>query len=250
MPAKAPRRPFRPWRRIARGALVPVALWLAGAGADGARAAEIAAARYADPTTRYAHGVLGDAVEYGALVLEMTDGRRVRLVLPETRVFEDIAPRLADLDGDGAPEVIAVEASLTQGARLAIYDETGPIAATPYIGRPFRWLAPVGAADLDGDGAVEIAYVDRPHLAKTLRVWRYAAGRLTPVADLPGVSNHRIGEDFISGGLRDCGAGPEIILASGDWRRVLAVRLAAGGRLTARDLGPLAGPVDTYLACG
>jgi hypothetical protein len=49
-----------------------------------------------------------------------------------------------------------------------------PLASTPWIGQRFRWLAPVAAADLDGDGAMELAYVDRPHLARTLRVWRIA----------------------------------------------------------------------------
>ena len=28
-------------------------------------------AAYEDPTTRYAHGVLGDAIEYGTLVVEL-----------------------------------------------------------------------------------------------------------------------------------------------------------------------------------
>src|SRR5690606_28377321 len=119
--------------------------------------AEIRAASYAGPTTRYDHGVLGDAVEWGTLVLR-TDRVTRRIVLPPDRVFEDLTPRLADLDGDGAPEVITVETDLTLGARLAIYGESGLIAATPFIGRPHRWLAPLGAADLDGDGRVEIAY--------------------------------------------------------------------------------------------
>ena len=46
---------------------------------------------------------------------------------------------------------------MTQGARLAIYDETGLVSATPYIGRSNRWLAPLGAGDLDGDGNIELA---------------------------------------------------------------------------------------------
>ena len=85
-----------------------------------ASAQTIAEARYDDPTTRYAHGVLGDAVEWGALVLTTTEGRRLKFVLPGERVFEDLEPRLADLDGDGAPEVITVEAHQNFGARLAI----------------------------------------------------------------------------------------------------------------------------------
>ena len=93
----------------------------------------------------------------------------------------------------------------------------------------------MAAADLDGDGAIEIAYVDRPHLAKTLRVWRFVDGALHEVAAATGYSNHRIGWDYIAGGLRTCGARPEMILASGDWTRIVAVTF--DGTFAARDLG-------------
>ncbi|MCV2882577.1 FG-GAP repeat domain-containing protein [Actibacterium sp. XHP0104] len=201
---------------------------------SGAAQAQITDARYTDPTARYDHAVLGDALEWGALELTTPAGKR-RIVLPDTRVFEDLAPRLADLDGDGAPEVITVETDLSLGARLAVYGETGLIAATPFIGRPHRWLAPLGAADLDGDGRIEIAYIDRPHLAKLLRVWRFENGTLTLVAEKPGLTNHRIGQDFISGGIRDCGQGPEIITANADWSRVIATRFQ-NGTLSSREL--------------
>ena len=182
-------------------------------------------ARYDGPTTRYAHGVLGDAIEWGELVMETDTGRTVRFVLPQERVFEDVAPRLFDVDLDGDNEVIVVESHQEVGARLAIYDATGLIAAHDYIGRPNRWLAPigVGAADFDGDGFVELVYVDRPHLAKTVRVLRYLDGELRFVASFPGVTNHRIGERDIAGGIRDCGQGPEMIVASVNWERVLAL---------------------------
>ncbi len=218
----------------------------------------ITAAKYTDPTTRYAHGVLGDAVEWGALRLTVGtcvgcegDGpRHIVIRLPETRVFEDIAPRLVDVDGDDVPEVIVVESDHQQGARLAIYDQDGLRAAGPFIGQAFRWLAPVGVADLDGDGAVELAYIDRPHLAKLLRVWRYTDGTLTLVAEQPGLTNHRIGEDFITGGLRDCGEGLEMITASADWRRVMATRLQPDGMLQPRDLGPATGRASFQAALG
>jgi hypothetical protein len=200
--------------------------------------AQITAARYIEPTTRYAHGVLGDTIEHGALevMLEGVSGRTV-IRLPAERVFEDTEPRLVDVNGDGRNEVVVVEAHRDQGARLAVYTATGLLAATPYIGRANRWLAPVGVADLDNDGTIEIAYIDRPHLAKTLRVVQFGDGELVPVVALEGLTNHRIGERDIAGGLRDCGAGPEMIVARGDWSSVVAV-IFDGAALSARDIGP------------
>ena len=193
---------------------------------------------FTEPTDRYGHGVLGDAIEWGGLgyirqgsaahgPYEMDD-----LSLPKTHVFEDLTPRLADLDGDAIPEIIVVETDADRGAALAIYSiATGRIeklTETPHIGTSHRWLAPLGAADLDGDGAMELAYIDRPHLAKTLRIWRFSNNLLTQVAAMKGVTNHRIGEDFISGGIRDCGDGPEIITADSRWRQVVATRFVNG----------------------
>lgn len=217
--------------------------------ATSACAETIISADYAAPTDRYAHGILGDAIEWGELQITTDAGER-RFVLPQERVFEDVAPRLADVDGDGAPEVIVVETLATAGAQLAIYDATGKIAATPHIGRTNRWLAPIGTADLDQDGKIEVAYIDRPHLAKTLRVWRFEDGALEPVADLPGLTNHRIGEPDIGGGIRDCGEGPEMITASADWTKVMATTLT-DGQLRSRAIGTHSDRTSfaTALAC-
>ena len=198
-----------------------------------AASAEIVSAGYAEPTPRYQHGVFGETEEWGALAFGLSDDQRMILRLPETRVFEDIAPRLADVDGDGAPEMIVVETDLSLGARLAIYDEAGFVAATSFIGQTHRWLAPIGVADLDGDGLIEIAYIDRPHLTRLLRVWRFQDGTLVEVAQVEGLTNHRLGDPAIGGGLRDCGAGPEMITANARWSRLVASRLV-GGRIESR----------------
>lgn len=227
-----------------------------GSGEARAGSGDIRWAGFSNATTRYDHGVLGDAVEAGGLraMGGVLGPCELQVFLPEDSVFEDIAPRIADLDGDGRNEIIVVESHRSLGAALAVYGIRGgalkKIAATPNIGRSHRWLAPVGAADLDGDGAVEIAYVDRPHLAKTLRIWRYAGGRFVHVADRAGLSNHKIGWAFIPGGIRACNGRPEIILANDDWSRVKAASLR-DGRIALRDIGPYAGPesLDAALRC-
>ena len=97
---------------------------------------------------------------------------------------------------------------------------------------------------------MEVAYIDRPHLARVLRVWRFEDGALKHVADLQGLTNHRIGQDAISGGIRNCEGGVDLITANSDWSRVMATRLV-DGRLVARDIGPYTGrkSFDAALAC-
>ncbi|THH37503.1 VCBS repeat-containing protein [Aliishimia ponticola] len=215
-------------------------LWLSGAGtglAQSWQAEHLVTADYAEPTDRYPHGVLGDTIEYGALTLHYSAGPAITIRLPQTRVFEDIAPRIVDVDGDQKPEALVIESHANEGARLAIYNGDGLMAATPYIGTRFRWLAPIGTGDLDGDGHVEIAYIDRPHLAKRLRIWRFKDGALQQIADKDGLTNHRIGEDFISGGLRTCAGQPELLTANANWSRIMASTFD-GHSITSRDLGP------------
>ncbi|WP_037307540.1 FG-GAP repeat domain-containing protein [Ruegeria halocynthiae] len=209
----------------------------------------LVSAEYSEPTARYPHWVLGDQIEYGALVLQYLPGRAEYTIrLPEERVFEDIKPRLVDVDNDGKREAMVVESHRDKGARLAIYNGGGLIAATPYIGTRFRWLAPIGAVDLDGDGHIEIAYIDRPHLAKVLRIWRFKDSSLTEITALPGLTNHRIGENFITGGTRNCGAGPELVVASTDWQNIVSVRYDDGwARETLSRFSPTA--MDQAMAC-
>ena len=254
MLAKAPRRPVRMWRGFACavfGAAVLVA-------ATQVAAQDVVSATYEGPTNRYAHAVLGDDIEYTTLVVRLSNGSQTSATWPEGMVFEDIAPRVADLDGDGRGEIITIEASDTEGARLGIWGVRDgrlvPLAATPHIGTRFRWLAPVAWEDLDGDGVIELAYVDRPHLAKTLRVWRYepvndGEVRLTEVATMPGVTNHRIGWDYIAGGTRNCGQGPEMVLADATWSRVVSVTFDGTG-LTRTNIGPYsAAALEGALGC-
>jgi hypothetical protein len=197
----------------------------------------IVSATLITPTDRYAHAVLGNALEWAELELALATGQRLRFTLPQTHVFEDITARVGDFDGDGSTEVMVVEASLTKGAALAIYDTTGRRAATANIGQPNRWLAPAGWGDFDGDGRIEIAYVDRPHLAQELVFLRLEGRSLTEIARASGFTNHRIGEAHISGGTRSCGGKTSLILASPDWSRTLEVTLAPSG-ITAKDIGP------------
>jgi hypothetical protein len=212
--------------------------------------------RLSDPTTRYGHDVLGGIPRWGTLGFRPagTAAGARRVVLPETLVFEDTGARFWDVTGDGRPEIIVVESSLTKGGRLAVWSAEGQgltrLAVTEHIGRPNRWLAPLAVGDFDGDGTPELTYVDRPHLARELVFLRYGKGRLREIARLKGVTNHRIGDAFISGGARNCGKGDEAILVTSDWSQIIAVTLQ-GNRPRHRSLGTYtsATSLKNALAC-
>lgn len=159
--------------------------------------ADIARAWLTDPTERYRHGVLGDAIEAGGLALEGSDGRIARYKLDAGSVFEDRRVRLLDLDGDGRDEAIVVQSYLDAGAALAVFGLDGSnvafLSEVPAIGRANRWLNPVGAADFDGDGQTEVAFVETPHIGGRLRLFEFRDRKLHEDHAAHGFSNHAIG---------------------------------------------------------
>lgn len=158
--------------------------------AEGPR--EIARAWLADPTKRYDHGVLGDAIEAESLVVERRDGRRDVVRLPDDAVFEDLRPRIAQLGG--SDKILAVKSYLARGSALAVIGERNGryeiVAETPPIGAPHRWLNPAGIADFNGDGEANIALVRMPHAVGRLELWSWRNGALHKTLELGDVCNH------------------------------------------------------------
>ena len=129
--------------------------------------------------------------------MKTRDGGTLFHELPQTHVFEDLTPRIADLDGDGTSEIVTIRSSLARGAAVAVYGLQGGKlalrAATPEIGRSHRWLNIAAIHDFDGNGTREIAFVRTPHIGGVLEVWSYSDGKLIKRLEMPGVSNHSIG---------------------------------------------------------
>ncbi len=196
---------------------------------------DIAAAWLTGPTERYRHGVLGDAIEASGLTVETQAGETLTLELGPESVFEDRYPRLEDLNGDGTDEIIIVRSYLAHGAALAVAgirdSRLAILAETPPIGRPNRWLNPVGAADFDGDGSTEIAIVRTPHIGGTLILYRWRDGELTEAFKAHEFSNHAIGtrELGLSAILDADGDGIADIALPDSSRKVLRIVTFAGG---------------------
>lgn len=215
--------------------------------ASTAQAADISA-RYGAPEERYDHDILGDTPEWTSVTLTV-DGRDYSAALPKGHLFEDITPHLIQ----GAhPAAVVVETDITKGSQVAIYAPKGgrlvKVANTPYIGTPHRWYSMVGVADLNGNGAIEVAFIDRPHLAKVLRIWRWDGARFTEIAAIPDLTNHQIGWNYAFGGLRSCGGTNTLIVASGDWSKPYEIAMN-GGKITKRQIAPKIDPARDYLSC-
>jgi hypothetical protein len=199
---------------------------------------DITASWYADPTTRYGHGILGDAIEASRLIVRMRGGRQLAFSLPETEVFEDRYPRLADLDRDGTTEIVTIRSSVSLGASVTVYGVAGnrlvQRATTGFIGLANRWLNIAGIADFRGTGKMQIAFVRTPHIGGTLLIYDLDESGLKQVGVLDGFSNHVIGSrEMRLSALADINGDGRMDLAlpSADRRRLRIVGFA-GGTLT------------------
>ena len=205
------------------------------------------------PNQRYDHAILGDNIEAGGLAVLLANKQRLETFADKNSVFEDRMARLVDLDGDGENEIVVVQTDIDHGAAIAVYGVHGQeivkLAQSNPIGLSHRWLNPAVAADFNGDGVIELAWVETPHIGGILKIARLSGSgikrKLEIIAELKGFSNHTIGSrelmqavtfDWNKDGLND------IILPGANHQKIKVVSFA-NSQLKVIDQIPIDGKI-------
>jgi hypothetical protein len=190
-------------------------------------------ALYAERSTRYRHGALGDGVEGTTLlVVDPFDPAVVaRTTVGPPEVFEGLQPLVADLDGDGDPEIVTTVADSSDGARIALVSPDGERLATGPIHEP-GWRHQLAVAPFGPDGRPELAVVRKPHVEHVLEFYRFDGASLEVAATVDGFSSHTYGSRNLGGALAadlDADGNTELLLPTTDRTELAAVRRTAGG---------------------
>jgi hypothetical protein len=182
---------------------------------------------YGDVTDRYRHGALGDTLEPSSVVVVDPTATEVvaRTVLDAPLVFEGLQPLVADLDGDGEPEIVTTIADSENGARIAVYSLAGQRISTGPVYGP-GWRHQLAVAPFGPDGATELAAVLKPHVTHTLEYYRLEDGDLSVRAAVDGVSSHTYGSRNLDGAVAadfDNDGTVELLVPTTDRHRLVAV---------------------------
>lgn len=220
---------------------------------------------------RYVHGILGDSVEgYELTLLRWNLGLvEVALVVDtlsgDDKVFEQLAPMWADVDGDGIDDLVTTIAASGKGAAMRVYflgKDTGKVVMTvlstaesPFIGRGGRWLHQLAVGPLGPNGETELVEIRTPHIGGIVRYYRYNSdeNKLNLVASTTNVvyTSHEISSrnidqatvgDFNGDGI------PELVVQNQRRNELAGLQRCQEGGVKQVWSVPLASPLQSNLA--
>ncbi|HET7269654.1 MAG TPA: hypothetical protein VFI90_01085 [Rubrobacter sp.] len=210
-----------------------------------------------DPTTRYIHGVLGDAFEAGSITI-LEDGREGYTmggrIEPESGgFFETLAPLWFRPGGDEEELLAVTESTERMGSRISVYSPGGSlVAAGPFVGEPQRWRHLIAAGPFGPEGEVEIAAVRTPHVGGQVEFYRL--NRDEGTLEIAASGGHYLSHTIYSRNLDAARAGDldgdgrwELLLPTSSYKAIEAVRHTRSGVEPAWRL-PLGGNLATNLA--
>jgi hypothetical protein len=147
---------------------------------------------------RYAHGVLGDTLEAASLTILNVDGATLavatQIELDGDSVFEGIAPIWADVDGDGADDLITTMSNGVGGAQLRVFRADGaPLADGEAIGQGNRWRHQLAFGAFGVNGETELVDILTPHIGGVVEYFRLNGNTLERAASITGYSSHGLG---------------------------------------------------------
>jgi hypothetical protein len=138
---------------------------------------------------------------------------------------------VADVTGDGRPDIVLTLADSENGAWLALYRPDGTKRAEGPVYGP-GWRHQLAVAPFAPDGTPEIAAVLKPHVNQVLEFYRFRNGSLDVGAELEGYSTHTYGsrnpDGAIAGDL-DSDGQVELLLPTSSREELRAVRRTGGG---------------------
>ncbi|MDX1512432.1 MAG: hypothetical protein R3174_01700 [Gammaproteobacteria bacterium] len=189
-----------------------------------------------DPTTRYAHGALGDTEEAASMtIVDAASKPRVerRIEFPESQVFEGLAPIWVDWNRDGKREIVATLSSDQAGAQIVLFSEDGQrIGESAPVGTGHRWRHAIAVAPFGPNGETELAEVVTPHLGRTVQFLNWRGERLEPAAKIQGFTSHVNGSrnlDLAAAGDFDGDGRVELLIPDGDLGALSGIRRTESG---------------------
>lgn len=206
-----------------------------------------------DPTTAYAHGVLGNSIEAGSLTVVDTNGDTPTIVAMidnfDGSVIEGIAPIWADLDGDGSRELIVTLADSQRGARISAFTlNNEAVYESAPIGQGNRWRHQLAVAPFDGEP--QLVDVLTPHLGRTVEFFAIDGNLLSIEASINNYTSHLIGSPNLDTGVAgdfDGDGQVELLIPNGQFGALAGLAKSGSDVVVAYDLAT-EGAITTNLS--